>query len=110
MTTTKHVITLDSNKINELDIISQIFYSLIEILDSLGAQTWNLRHVAFVTVLILYIIRMKLKSWHGIEWYSFIHAVVSGYGAFIACYISLSAKELTGVEEPLRVSILYLVS
>ena len=101
----KDVIIFDPNKVATLDSIAQLFLKFISFLDSnLGMKTWNLRYTAFVTVLILYIIRKKCKSWHGIEWYSFIHAIISGYGSFIACYVSMSSKELVGIEEPFRVS------
>ena len=90
---------------DDLGFVSKLFYSLVSFLDNYGAATWNLRAVGLVTVFVLYVIRVNLRSARGIEWYSFIHAIVSGYGAFVACYLSLYAEELTGVREPLRVSL-----
>ena len=104
-TSNKGVIILDPAKVDGLGFVSKLFYSWISFLDSYGAATWDLRIVALVTVFVLYMIRMNLRSARGIEWYSFIHAIVSGYGAFVACYLSLYAEELTGVREPLRVSL-----
>jgi hypothetical protein len=77
--------------------------SWISVLDDWGAATWNLRHVAIATALTLGLIRKAMHKNHGVDWYAFVHALVTGWGSLLAVYISVAAAEtLTGTTEPLR--------
>ncbi len=55
--------------------------SFISILDQYGAWTWNLRVVGLVTVLVIWCVRAALQKKRGIDWYAFVHALVSGLGS-----------------------------
>jgi hypothetical protein len=77
--------------------------SCISILDQYGAWTWNLRVVGLVTVLGLWCVRAALQKKRGIDWYAFLHALVSGLGSMACVYLDVFAAEtLTGTSEPLR--------
>jgi hypothetical protein len=77
--------------------------SSISILDRYGAWTWNLRVVGLCTCLVLWVVRSGLKKKRGIDWYAFLHALVSGLGSMACVYLDLFAAEtLTGTPEPLR--------
>jgi hypothetical protein len=77
--------------------------SFISILDQYGAWEWNLRVVGLVTVLLLWCVRAALQKKRGIDWYAFVHALVSGLGSMACVYLDLFAAEtLTGTAEPLR--------
>lgn len=72
-------------------------------MDDFGAATWNLRYVAVVTAIILGLIRKTMYKYRGVDWYSFVHAIASGWGSLMAVYISIAAAEtLMGSTEPLR--------
>jgi TLC domain len=86
-----------------LDPLSRLFLRLISLLDDAGAWEWNLRYTAITSFLLLGLIRLSIGKKGGIDWYAFIHAVLSAAGAFVVLYLDFMASEaLTGVEEPLR--------
>ncbi len=78
--------------------------SFVDFLDSnLGASEWGTREIAVTTALILGIIRLLFGDAYGVNWYSFVHGVVSGYLSLMAVWLSVfAALPLTGVSEPLR--------
>ena len=86
-----------------VDMFSHWFLSAISVLDEHGAWTWNLLHVGMVTFLALGSVRITMGHWHGVDWYAFLHAIVSTLGSFVALFLDYSASEkLTGMQEPLR--------
>lgn len=86
-----------------LDPISKGFLYTITFLDHAGAWEWSLRYTAFYTFLFLGMIRLSIGKRGGIDWYAFIHAIISAVGAFVVLYLDFMASEaLTGTEDPLR--------
>jgi TLC domain len=99
VTTTTAAIPLSSN-----DYISNIFLQCIYYIDTqYGANEWNLRHVAIITAIILFSIKIIVSKKGGIDWYAFVHSIISAIGALICFYLDeYASSELTGVSEPLR--------
>lgn len=88
---------------NGLDFLTRSLLGAISNLDNLGAWTWNLYYVALVTAVILGFIRLVVKEKRGIDWYEFIHAIVTASGSLACIYLDVVATErLTGIPEPLR--------
>ena len=86
-----------------LDWLSIHLLHGISHLDRWGAWTWNLRHVAIVTALTLGAVRLYCQKYRGIDWYAFIHALVSSSGSFACLYLNfVASQQLTGMPEPLR--------
>ena len=73
-------------------LLSQIAY-----LDNWGAWEWNLRMASFVWLLIFAAIRLIMGERGGVNWYSWIHALVTGIGGVVCAYLSfVSAEHMTG--------------
>jgi TLC domain len=86
-----------------LDPVTRTLLSGIAVLDQHGAWTWDLRLVALGTTLVLWLIRLVFQKKHGIDWYAFLHAIVSSVGALACLYLDWVASEpMTRVAEPLR--------
>ena len=88
----------------KLDSISRASLEFIAMLDNTFAlPTVNSNYVAIGTFAILLTVRLTIKKYRGVDWYALLHALVSGYGAFLAVYLDMYAAEpLTGLPEPLR--------
>jgi cytochrome bd-type quinol oxidase subunit 1 len=78
---------------SELDSVSRVILSLISQLDRVGAETWNLNHVAMVTTATILIIRGRLGQLHGIDWYAFMHALITGVGSILCLYLDVFAYD-----------------
>jgi hypothetical protein len=53
--------------------------------------------------LLIWCVRATLQKKRGIDWYAFVHALVTGLGSMACVYLDLFAAEtLTGTPEPLR--------
>jgi hypothetical protein len=79
------------------------FLSWIHRFDDVTAATeWTSIQVAVVTAIILGGIRVAFQQKCGVNWYSFIHATVTGLVSFICVWLNVFAAEaLTGTAEPL---------
>lgn len=85
-----------------LNSISVLFLSFIGILDSFGAETWNLRTVTAVSAACFLGTRMSVGHKYNIDWDAFIHAILSGVGSAICVYLNYyAASGMTGFPEPL---------
>jgi hypothetical protein len=90
-------------KTEGLDWVTIALLRGISYLDHWGAWTWSLRNVAITTAIVLGCVRLVLKKYRGIDWYAFIHAVVSASGSLACLYLDFaSSQQLTGIPEPLR--------
>lgn len=80
-------------------IVSFISYYL----DENGAGTeWNLRSIAFLSTIIFLAIRLILHKRYRIDWYGFIHSIITGIGSLLCIYLNeYVIQELTGTPEPL---------
>lgn len=86
-----------------LDPISKVMLFQIAILDDYGAWNWDLRIVGVVSFLLLGGIRVVFGKRLGIDWYAFLHAIISTAGSFMCLYLDIMASEaLTGKAEPFR--------
>lgn len=93
--------TLDSSLVE--GGLDGFFLSGFEWLDqNYGAAEWSLRQVAVVSAIVLGFTRVALKSKGGVDWYSFIHALITGYLSLICVWLNFFAETLTGTPEPLR--------
>jgi hypothetical protein len=81
---------------------SATLLSWIDVIDEYGAATWSLQAIAFVTVIVLGTLKVSLKKKQGVDWYSLVHAVVTGYASLVCVYLSNDGELLTGTPEPLR--------
>eukprot|EP00545_Synedropsis_sp_CCMP1620_P005731 CAMPEP_0119007922 /NCGR_PEP_ID=MMETSP1176-20130426/3339_1 /TAXON_ID=265551 /ORGANISM="Synedropsis recta cf, Strain CCMP1620" /LENGTH=239 /DNA_ID=CAMNT_0006960157 /DNA_START=32 /DNA_END=748 /DNA_ORIENTATION=- len=92
-----------------LDPISVALLSFIKVaLDDNGAWEWNPRVVGIVSGIVLFAIRSAFHKAHGIDWFSFVNAVVTGLGAAAVIYLDFFASEkMTGIAEPLRATQCY---
>jgi TLC domain len=99
----EHPYSADFMQTEGLDWLSIALLRGVAQLDRWGAWTWNLRHVAIMTALSLGSVRLIFQKYRGIDWYAFIHAVVSASGSFACLYLNfVSSEQLTGMSEPLR--------
>jgi hypothetical protein len=87
-----------------LDSISIVILRFISTyLDDNGAWEWNLNYVAICTTIILGCIRLVFKKYRGIDWYAFIHAVISASGSLACLYLNaISSSQISPIAEPLR--------
>jgi len=97
-------------------MLTQLFLSLIDVLDSYGAKTWNLRAVAAASAVVLYATYRLGRSGGqqggksssnakvgGVCWEGLLHATVSGVGSAICVYLNhFAAVDISGESEPLR--------
>ena len=97
-------------------MLTQLFLSLIGVLDSYGAKTWNLRAVAAASAVVLYATYRLGRSGGqqggksssnakvgGVCWEGLLHATVSGVGSAICVYLNhFAAVDISGESEPLR--------
>jgi hypothetical protein len=83
----------------DLDPISTALLSLIKItLDDNGAWDWNPRVVGLISGLVLYVIRSAFHKAHGIDWFSLVNAIITGFGAATVIYLDVFASEkMTGL-------------
>jgi hypothetical protein len=101
MTTTGRPIpSLDVSRVE--GPFSATLLSWIDVIDEYGAATWSLKAIAFVTVIVLGTLKIFLKKKQGVDWYSLVHAVVTGYASLVCVYLSNDGELLTGTPEPLR--------
>ncbi len=95
-----------------LTMLTQLFLSLIGVLDSYGAKTWNLRAVAAASAVVLYATYRLGRSGGksssnakvgGVCWEGLLHATLSGVGSAICVYLNhFAAVDISGESEPLR--------
>ena len=78
---------------SRLDCVSRLILSLISQLDRVGAETWNLNHVAMATTATILVIRACLGQLHGVDWYAFMHALVTGVGSILCLYLDVFAYD-----------------
>ena len=50
-------------------------------LDRYNAMEWNLTYVAITTTVVLGMIRIVFQKYYGIDWYAFLHAILSSTGS-----------------------------
>lgn len=83
--------------------VSHVFISSIRAFDDVtGAPEWSTRHVAVVSAIILGGVQMVMKQKFGVNWYSFLHAIVTGLGSFVCVWLDVfAAVPMTGVSQPL---------
>jgi hypothetical protein len=74
---------------SELDIVSQAILSLISLFDSVGAERWNLNLVAVTTTATILLVKTRLGKLHGVDWYAFMHAVITGVGSCLCLYLDI---------------------
>ena len=98
-----------SSKNTALDPMSRLILQFIaRFLDRYDAIEWNLTHVAITTIVVLGMIRIIFQKYYGIDWYAFIHAILSSTGSFLCLYLNfrtsreLVASSLLTHPEPLR--------
>lgn len=71
--------------------------------DTLGADQWTTRQIAVVSILAIALVQFTIGEWKGVKWFSFIHAVISGYLSLVCVLLGyFAAVELTGTMEPAR--------
>lgn len=96
---------LDEAAVQQLQgTISGFILDCVEYMDTQwGAAEWTTRQVAVGTVIVLGMIRAMCHEAYGVNWYSLVHAAVTGYGSAMAVWLSVfAAVPLTGTAEPLR--------
>jgi len=72
------------------------------VLDENGAWSWDLRLASFFWFIIFLLIRVTIGKSKKVDWYSLIHAIISGFGGLICCYLSFHmGEQLTGTTEPM---------
>jgi hypothetical protein len=77
------------NDMNGLDRISIFILQFISTyLDKYGAWEWDLNYVALYTTIALGCIRLIFKKYRGIDWYAFIHALISSLGSLACLYLN----------------------
>jgi hypothetical protein len=81
------------------------FLSLIHVFDeTTGASEWSQspRQVAIISAILLGGIRAVCKQKYGVNWYSLLHAFLTGLLSFICVWLNeFAAVSLTGTTEPL---------
>jgi hypothetical protein len=86
-----------------LSPLTRTILSFCATLDEWGAWTWSLKSVALISLTLLFGVRLFLKKKRGVDWYAFLHALVTGTGGLACVYLDIFASEsLTGTPEPLR--------
>lgn len=78
----------------ELDGLSTAILSFVAQLDRLGADEWSLNIVAAVTAALILLIKNRLGKLHGIDWYGFVHALITGVGSVCCLYLDCFAADL----------------
>ena len=81
-----------------LDYISSSILSFIRVIDSLGAESWSATAVVLTSLGLLLATKLIFHKQHGIDWYCFLHAIVSAIGACMCVWLNVFAAEtMTGV-------------
>ncbi|KAG7368893.1 TLC domain containing protein [Nitzschia inconspicua] len=83
---------------------SGVFLAAIQEFDTLtGAGEWaqSSRQVALVAAILLGTIRFFAKQRCNVNWYSLIHATITGLLSAVCVWLNFNAVSLTGVTEPL---------
>lgn len=79
----------------QLDGLSVAILSFVNQLDEkLGAESWNLNIVAAVTAALILLIKHQLGTAHGVDWYGFMHAFITGIGSCCCIYLDTFAAEI----------------
>ena len=79
----------------ELDGLSSAILALVAQLDKhLGAGECNLNHVAAITAVLILVIKKSLGKLHGVDWYGFVHALITGVGSVLCLYLDCFAADL----------------
>ncbi|CAJ1928265.1 unnamed protein product [Cylindrotheca closterium] len=70
--------------------------------DTLGADQWTTRQIAVVSILSIGVVQFTIGDWKKVKWFSFWHAVLSGYGSLICVLLNyFAAYRMTGYTEPM---------
>lgn len=83
-----------SSDTQELDGVSVAILSFVGQLDKLGTEEWNLNVVAGVTAALILLIKHQLGKMHGIDWYGFMHAFITGVGSCCCLYLDWYAADI----------------
>ena len=86
---------------SNVPLLAKIILSVAASLEQYGAWNWNLGVVALATLVVLIAVRNAFHKKRGVDWYAFLHAIVSALGALACSYIDFHAESLTGTPEPL---------
>jgi hypothetical protein len=78
----------------ELDGLSIAILSFVAQLDKLGAYEVNLNVIAAVTAVLILVIKKSLGKLHGVDWYGFVHALITGVGSVMCLYLDTFAAEV----------------
>jgi len=78
----------------ELDGLSTAILSFVAQLDKVGADQWNLNVVAAVTAVLILLIKHRLGKIHGVDWYGFMHAFITGVGSVCCLYLDCFAADI----------------
>lgn len=91
-----------STPVHELSPISKFIFSFISRLDSIGAETWDLRAVA-ITSAVIFLSFKLLGEKNNVFWEALVHSIVIGIGSGFVVYVNwYDAVAMTGMSEPLR--------
>lgn len=91
-----------SHTMSELSPLSKAFLSFVDVLDSFGAETWNLRIVCVVSAAFFLGMRATIGHKNAIDWDALVHAIISGFGASACVYLNYFASvQMRGISEPL---------
>jgi len=82
--------------------VTNFLLDLISILDENGGWEWDIRLFSLGWFLFFALIRITVGKKKGVDWYSLIHAVISGVGGTTCAYLSFHmGEQLTGFPEPM---------
>jgi hypothetical protein len=92
--------TTESALAQGLDPISSfLLYAIRVTLDDNGAWEWNLRLVGVVSAIVLMVIKLTFHKAYGVDWFSLMNAIVTGFGAVAVVYLNSYASEtMTGFQ------------
>lgn len=79
-----------------LDSQTRAILAVCQSLDDYGARHWNLRWVAVVFAGMFLAVKLIMGKKRGIEWYSLVHSLITGWGSLACVYLDFA------FEEPLR--------
>mmetsp|Transcript_1659 Transcript_1659/g.3029 ORF Transcript_1659/g.3029 Transcript_1659/m.3029 type:complete len:261 (+) Transcript_1659:180-962(+) len=87
---------------SELNHTSEKLLSVIQLINSYGAETWDLRVVTATSAVFFLGMRATVGHKYNIDWDAFVHAILSGVGSAICIYLNYyAAVHMTGITEPL---------
>ncbi|KAL3939571.1 MAG: hypothetical protein SGBAC_005718 [Bacillariaceae sp.] len=71
--------------------------------ENVGMDQWTTRWIACMSVVFIAVVQLTIGDWKGVKWFSFFHAVASGYLSLICVLLNyFAAIPMTGTREPLR--------